>query len=67
MRAFLRRNPWLIAIAFTLVLGAAGWFNLRSLESTLQADLRGELETILEADVAALEIWARGERAVAEE
>ncbi len=67
MRAFLRRNPWLIATAFTLVLGAAGWFNLRSLESTLQADLRAELETILEADVAALEIWARGERAVAEE
>ena len=65
VRAVLRRHPWLIPIAFALALGAAGWLNMRSLETTLRAQVRTHLETVLKADVAALEIWARAQRAVA--
>ncbi len=67
VRAVLRRHPWLIPIAFALALGAAGWLNMRSLETTLRAQVRTHLETVLKADVAALEIWARAQRAVAED
>ncbi len=57
----------MIPIAFALALGAAGWLNLRSLEGTLQGQVRTLLETVLEADLAALEIWEREQLAVAEE
>ena len=67
MRAFFRRNPWLIPVVFAAALGAAGWFNLRTLETTMRADVAEELETLLAADVAALEIWADEQRTVAVE
>ena len=57
MRVF-TRHPWLIPVVFAAALGAAGWFNLRTLEAAMRADVAEELKTLLAADVAALDIWA---------
>ena len=43
MRVF-TRHPWLIPVVFAAALGAAGWFNLRTLEATMRADVAEELK-----------------------
>ncbi len=47
---------WFIPIAIVLF-GSVAWWTRSSLEATLKARITAGLQTILDADVAALEIW----------
>jgi hypothetical protein len=48
------------------VVAAVGWWANRAVEDGLRAILRGELQAILAADVAALRTWIESHRSVAE-
>jgi hypothetical protein len=65
MVAFLSRNAWAIPLAFGVVLGAVGWTSYRALEHQMMAELGDSLQTILRADVAALQIWVDENKAIA--
>jgi hypothetical protein len=60
-----RRQLWIWPLLAGLLLGIIGWFLRSSIESSMKADLAAELETILMADVKALELWARGQEVIA--
>jgi hypothetical protein len=64
--AFLTRHSFLLPLAFALALGLIGWSSQREIERVMKAQLRDKLETILNADVAALRIWIEENKAVAE-
>ncbi|MHC4135366.1 MAG: protein kinase domain-containing protein [Planctomycetota bacterium] len=52
-----RTRAWLYPLLATLVVAAVGAWAYRTLEDSLQTHVREELQTILDADVAALRIW----------
>lgn len=66
MAAFLRRNAWLIPVLFALLLGGVGFSSYRALEKAMKAQIASKLETVRDASIAALEIWAEENRAVAD-
>jgi len=56
---FFRRHLWIWPLLFALLLAGFGGLTVRSLEQTMRAQVRNELETTQKAAVAALEIWRR--------
>jgi hypothetical protein len=65
MGSLLRRYAWLAPIAFAAVLAMVGVASYRSLRATMQAQLGSQLQTILDANVTALRIWAADQKAAA--
>src|SRR5262245_60914628 len=65
MGALLRRYAWLVPIAFAVALAAVGQSSYRSLRETMHAQLTSQLRTILDANVAALRLWAADRKAAA--
>lgn len=63
---WLKRAIWLWPILAAILLGAIGWGLRQAIEENLKRDLAQTLETILKADVAALELWWRNEEAAAQ-
>jgi hypothetical protein len=63
--ALLRRNTWLLPLLFAVALGAVGWNTQRALESAMKEQLTSKLETIRDAEVAAIRLWAEENKAVA--
>lgn len=63
---FLRRRVWAWPLIAALFLGVAGWLVKRSVEDALQQQRVEELNTILDADLAALHVWMDHQRATAE-
>ncbi len=58
------RRGFLAALVFLILLVAAvGLWTTRAVDRSLHESYRTQLETILDADAKALEIWARGELA----
>jgi hypothetical protein len=65
MAGFFKRNAWLIPLIFALALGVAGWTSYRALAAQMMQDIASLLETIRNAEVAALDMWAVETQAVA--
>ena len=59
MLVHFRRHLWIWPLLFALLLAGFGWLTLRSLETTMQSQVRNELLTTRQAAVAALEIWRK--------
>ncbi len=55
-----------IPLAAALIVALAGWWSHGVLRRTLENRLRGELDTVLEANVAALDIWASSQGRLAQ-
>ena len=53
----LRRQLWLWPLVAAAVLAAVGWLLYHTVERSMQEKLADELQAILDADLAALEIW----------
>lgn len=61
----LKKQLWIWPILAAVLLGTVGWFLRGSIETSLKTDLRSELQTILAADVKALELWMRSQETTA--
>lgn len=61
---FFRKQLWIWPLIAGLLLGVIGWFLRSAVEDSMKADLAAELETILTADVKALELWMRGQEII---
>src|SRR5689334_12298432 len=56
-RRGLRRQLWLWPLISVIVLSAAGYALYSTIERSLQRKLASDLQTILDADLAALDLW----------
>ena len=63
---FLRRRVWIVPVVFAAILAGVAFTSLRALEVQTREQVREQLETILRADLEALEIWKRNLVAVVE-
>jgi serine/threonine protein kinase len=61
-RLFFRRQLWIWPIVAAVILGLSSYFVRGVVESEVKKNLAAELQTILNADVAALEIWLEGNK-----
>ena len=52
---------WGLSFLFALLLAGIGYWTLHAVRESLRTMYTEKLQTILEADVAALEIWAKNE------
>ncbi len=60
---FLRKRVWLWPIIAALGIGLIGWWVRAKVETALKTKMAAELRTILKADVKALEIWFKAQKA----
>lgn len=61
----MKKQLWIWPIIAAVLLGSIGWVLRGWIETSLKTDLRSELQTILAADVKALELWMRAQEATA--
>ncbi len=61
---YVQRHIWTWPLLLALVLGMAGYFVLWTVESAIRGQLHSQLQTILDADVKALDIWLTNEKQV---
>ena len=59
--AWIRRALWIWPVIAAVLLGAIGLFLRLTMEDNLKRELAETLETILKADVAAMQLWWRNE------
>ena len=59
---FRRDRLWFILLSAAAVILTVGWWANRSVESAVKANLKTHLQTLLDADVEALEIWLSSQR-----
>jgi len=59
----LRKRVWLWPIIAALGIGLIGWWVRAKVETALKTKMAAELRTILKADVKALEIWFKAQKA----
>jgi tRNA A-37 threonylcarbamoyl transferase component Bud32 len=52
-----RRHIWLWPILLGILLALGGWYTSRSVQSALRINIQEHLQTILNADTTALQIW----------
>ncbi|MFN0051416.1 MAG: serine/threonine protein kinase [Planctomycetales bacterium] len=60
-----RRHLWIWPVTAAIVLAALGWFLHATIESRMKTDLASQLQTLLDADVKALELWLRSQEVTA--
>src|SRR5690242_8940831 len=53
----LRKQLWIWPIIAAVLLGICGWWVSRSVEDAMRQRRINELSTILDADLAALDVW----------
>ncbi len=59
------KHIWLVPLALALAVGGVGWWADRELRRTVQQELRDDLQSTLEANVTALEIWMENQKRLA--
>lgn len=62
---FLRKQIWLWPIIAAIVLAAIGWPMRNALEGRMKTSLAANLQTLLDADVAALRYWMKSQETLA--
>jgi hypothetical protein len=60
----LHSGLWWIPLVFALLVGAVGGYAYRTLADAMRDGLRADLQTILDADMAALGLWAESHEAI---
>src|ERR1035438_2583813 len=60
------KQSWVIPLLAALVVACVGWWADRQLRVVMQEELTDDLQTMLEADVTALEIWMGNQKKTAE-
>ncbi|HEV3258900.1 MAG TPA: serine/threonine protein kinase [Gemmataceae bacterium] len=63
---FLRTQLWVRPLLAALILAGLGWWIRGTVEEAMKAKMAGELQTVLNADVAALEVWFKSQIANAQ-
>ena len=51
------KHIWIVPLVLALLVGGVGWWADLQLRRTIQQELRTDLQSTLEANVTALEIW----------
>ena len=59
------KHLWLVPLLLALLIGGTGWWTDRQLRQTIEQELRADLQTTLEANVTALEIWMANQKRLA--
>ncbi len=59
------KQNWIMPLVTALVVACVGWWADRQLHEVMQEELTGDLETMLGADVTALEIWMANQKRIA--
>ena len=59
------KQNWIMPLVTALVVACVGWWADRQLHQVMQEELTGDLETMLGADVTALEIWMANQKRIA--
>ena len=59
------KHLWLFPLLLALLVGGAGWWADRALRRTIEQELRSDLQSTLEANVTALEIWMANQKRMA--
>jgi hypothetical protein len=59
-------NKWLVPLVVVVIVAIVGFFTQAAVEKAIKNDLAGELQVILEADVAALQIWLEAQKKAVE-
>ena len=62
MDRILRSGLWWIPLAFALLVAGVGGYTYRTLANSMREGLREDLTTILDTEVAALELWGEAHR-----
>src|SRR5262245_28512237 len=60
-------RDWVLPLVAAVLVAGVGWFANRAIERTLQRLVREQLETVLQADLAALRQWLQMQRDTVEE
>jgi serine/threonine protein kinase len=59
------KHIWQVPLLLALLVGSAGWWADRQLRRTIQQELRADLQSTLNANVTALEIWMENQKRLA--
>lgn len=59
------KHIWLVPLILALAVGGVGWWADRELHRTVRQELRDDLQSTLEANVTALEIWMENQKRMA--
>lgn len=59
------KNIWLVPLLLALLVGGVGWWADVQLRRTIQQELRSDLQSALDANVTALEIWMANQKRIA--
>jgi len=65
MRAFLGKHIWIVPLLTALVVAGVGWWADGQLRRVVQQEIRNDLESTLQANVTALEIWMTNQKRIA--
>jgi eukaryotic-like serine/threonine-protein kinase len=63
---FASKRLWVWPLVAAMVLAALAWWLRASIEATLRESLVSQLQTVLEADVTALDLWFKSQESTAE-
>jgi hypothetical protein len=64
--SFLRRHLYTVPVLLAILLGLVGWWVSATVEKGMRRQTRNELETLLNSNVTALEVWMQEQEANAE-
>jgi tRNA A-37 threonylcarbamoyl transferase component Bud32 len=59
------KQNWIMPLVTALVVACVGWWADRQLHEVMEEELTGDLQTMLGADVTALEIWMANQKRIA--
>ena len=59
------KHIWLVPLFLALLVGGVGWWADRQLRQAIQQELRADLQSTLDANVTALEIWMENQKRIA--
>jgi len=59
------KHIWIVPLVLALLVGGVGWWADLQLRGTIQQELRSDLQTTLDANVTALEIWMANQKRIA--
>src|SRR6185503_8663663 len=59
------KHIWIVPLLIAVLVGSVGWWADLRLRQTIQRELRADLQSTLDANVTALEIWMENQKRIA--